>query len=63
MPCYSLDMKYVWEGGLMEVLLQVGDRLVEFYGFLYLIYIAGDVDPVVGGTLRVIHYTVRNNNP
>ena len=55
-------MKYVWEGGLMEVLLQVDDRLVEFYGFLYLIYISVG-DPVVGGTLRVIHYTVRNNNP
>ncbi|XP_030193451.1 CD9 antigen isoform X4 [Gadus morhua] len=37
---------------------KVDDRLVEFYGFLYLIYIAGDVDPVVGGTLRVIHYTM-----
>ena len=44
----------------MEVLLQVEHRLAEFYGFLYEIYISAG-DPVVGGTLRVIHYTVRNN--
>ncbi|CAL8265569.1 unnamed protein product [Gadus morhua 'NCC'] len=36
---------------------KVDDRLVEFYGFLYLIYISVG-DPVVGGTLRVIHYTM-----
>ncbi|XP_059932974.1 CD9 antigen-like isoform X2 [Gadus macrocephalus] len=36
---------------------KVDHRLVEFYVFLYAIYITAG-DPVVGGTLRVIHYTM-----
>ncbi|CAL8311367.1 unnamed protein product [Arctogadus glacialis] len=36
---------------------KVDHRLAEFYGFLYEIYISAG-DPVVGGTLRVIHYTL-----
>ncbi|CAL8287212.1 unnamed protein product [Boreogadus saida] len=36
---------------------KVDNRLAEFYGFLYAIYITAG-DPVVGGTLRVIHYTL-----
>ncbi|XP_056431677.1 CD9 antigen-like isoform X1 [Gadus chalcogrammus] len=38
---------------------KVDHRLVEFYVFLYTIYItAAAGDPVVAGTLRVIHYTM-----
>ena len=61
-------MKYVWsemvpgwDVGLMAVLLQVEPRLAEFYVYLYTFYVLTVEDPVVGGTLRVIHYTVRNN--
>ena len=43
----------------MEVLLQVDHRLAEFYVLLYTIYIT-EGDLVVGGTLRVMHYTVCN---